>query len=373
MRHLATIREIQSIEPIKGKDRVELAHVDGWTCMISKADKFKAGDMCVFCEPDSVFPQEDRWEFLKKYNYRIKTQKFKDSDGNPIYSQGLVLPLSTLPEKISMKSNKKAFYLHVGDDVTALLGITQYEPPMDKEPVEPVNKKYPKWLMKYALFRKLLLPKKISGKFPDFVSKTDEERIQNCPNIVKDEDIDWIATEKLDGQSGTFAVKRHRHLFWSTYEFFVCSRNLRKPHPDSSSYWFVAKKYDIKKKLISYLKNRPELDWVAIQGECVGPNIQGNKYKLKEYDLYVFNFINSNRGRLDSEIASEIIGDMDMKFVPILGFFELVNKSVEDILRIANGQSHLADTIREGIVFRSDDGKKSFKAVSPEFLIKHNQ
>ena len=53
MRKLATIRVIQSINPIAGKDRVEMATVDGWTCMVSKADGFKPGDKCIFCEPDS--------------------------------------------------------------------------------------------------------------------------------------------------------------------------------------------------------------------------------------------------------------------------------------------------------------------------------
>src|SRR5574344_567955 len=118
MRKLATIRTVQSIEPIKGKDRVELAHVDGWTCMVSKADSFTVGSLCIFCEPDSVFPANDQWKFLEKYSYRIKTQKFKDADGNLVYSQGLVLPLSVLP-------NMEYKY---DEDVTSVLGITQYEP-----------------------------------------------------------------------------------------------------------------------------------------------------------------------------------------------------------------------------------------------------
>lgn len=367
MRKLATIRVIQSVEPIQGKDRVELAHVDGWTCMVSKADGFKAGSKCIFCEPDSVFPAIEQWAFLAKYKYRIKTQKFKDSLGVAVYSQGLVLPLTAL--KGYVKEHDDLF--KVGDDVTKALGITQYEETMDKEP-QTKKPKYYNFLMRFAIFRKLLLPKKVLGKFPDFIKKTDEERIQNCPNILKTDTV-WTATEKVDGQSGTFAVVRHRRLFKDKYEFIVCSRNFRLNRPDNSSYWSVAKKYDIKNKLIELMNGDVKCDWVAIQGECIAPNVQKNKYKVKEADLYVFNLIYPE-GRVSSLLGKQVIEDLGMKWVPIVcANIRIDNMSVEDILEYATGESKLVKGLREGIVFRSGDGKLSFKAVSPEFLIKHGE
>lgn len=51
----------------------------------------------------------------------------------------------------------------------------------------------------------------------------------------------------------------------------------------------------------------------------------------------------------------------------------LKGMSVAEVLEYATGKSQLHDTLREGIVFRSLDGKQSFKAVSPEFLMKHNE
>lgn len=369
MRKLATIRRVQSVEPIKGKDRVELAHVDGWTCMVSKADKFKEGSLCIFCEPDSVFPETEQWEFLKKYNYRIKTQRFRDSDNNVVYSQGLVLPL-TIPQMVGKTFSDSS----VGDDVTNILGITQYEPTMDKETTAAIKtKKYPRFLMKFSWFRKLVLPKKQEKGWPNFISKTDEERIQNCPSIVE-LDTKWVATEKIDGQSGTFAVVRHKKLFRDKFEFIVCSRNLRKWKDDGTSYWKVAKRYNIEKILTEYLKRRPELEWVAIQGECVDTNVQGNKYKVKEADLYIFNLINSKWGRFGSIEAHETLTSYGLKFVPIVNHsIDIKGMSVEDLLKYATGKSALVDGLREGIVFRSHDGKASFKAVSPEFLIKYNE
>lgn len=367
MRKLATIRVISEINPIKGKDRVEMATVDGWTCMVSKKDSFKKGDLCIFCEPDSVFPQTEQWDFLKKYNYRIKTQRFKDGDGVTIFSQGLVLPIEILPTNYNAS---------VGDDVTSLLNITQYEPPMDNDTEQTVSKS--NFLNRFKWYRKIT-KKKFSNKFPEFISKTDEERIQNIPNIIT-EDVVWTATEKVDGQSGTFALKRKPRRWWQFkdhYEFYVCSRNFRKPVKDSSSYWKCAEKYDIENILKSILEKRKDLEFVAFQGECIGPNIQGNKYAKKDYELKLFNIrIPGKRlGTLEAMDFAEIFGfNGKIEFVPVIyPRIEIKNLTVKDILGLSNGRSKLHKCNREGLVFRSQDGKLSFKAVSPMFLAANNE
>lgn len=362
MRKLATIRVIQSINPIAGKDRVEMATVDGWTCMVSKADGFTVGTKCIFCEPDSVFPATEQWEFLKKYNYRIKTQKFKDGNKQTIYSQGLVLPLSILPKVVN---------LEIGDDVTKELGITQWEDTMDREVTKDViSKKYPKWLMRFKWFRKLVTKKKTFKGFPSFISKTDEERVQNCYPLSQSEDM-WVATEKVDGQSGTFLIMKNKSLFGNKYEYHVYSRNYENNDPNSS-YNRVFEKYKLKevlKKLIEIY----DCDWVAIQGECIGPGIQKNKYKVKECDLFAFNLITPNGRYSTDDMVKELV-PLGIKCVPVLTHLSLIGKSCDEILNMANGKSELnKDSLREGIVFRSLDGKKSFKAVSPEFLAKNDE
>ena len=126
-----------------------------------------------------------------------------------VISQGICFPLSILPNK----------EYNIGDDVTDLIGITQYEPTMDKEEdnqsaVAANKKRYPKFLMKMAWFRKLVTPKKIPKGFPSFISKTDETRIQNAPYYAS-MDCKWVATEKIDGQSGTFTLQRvKKKRFW---------------------------------------------------------------------------------------------------------------------------------------------------------------
>lgn len=214
MRKLASIKQISDIVPIAGKDRIVLAAVDGWSVIVTKED-FHVGDKCVYVEIDSVLPEKPEFEFLRKKDFRIKTMKMAG-----VVSQGICFPLSILPPK--------AGGYELDEDVTEIIGVKQYERTMDKEPVQkeaaPV-KKYPRFLMRFAWFRKLVLPKKAYRGFPTFVSKTDETRIQNMPFILKDK-REWIATEKIDGQSGTFCLVRHKSKIpfkKDYYEYIVLS------------------------------------------------------------------------------------------------------------------------------------------------------
>lgn len=358
MRTLASIKEIKEIRDIEGKDKIGLATVDGWRVIVQK-DQFDVGGKCVYVEIDSVLPEKPEFEFLRSKNFRIRTMKMAG-----VVSQGICFPLSVLP---------KGDY-RVNQDVTELMGVKQYEPTMDIER-DGANKsasKYPfiRWLMRFNWYRQFVYKHDHrAGKgFPAFISKTDETRIQNMPFILEDKSP-FIVTEKLDGQSGTFALVQKKSIFGKKYEYIVCSRNLRLFAKDNSSYWRVSERYNIEeilKKLIG------DYEWVAIQGECVAPSVQGNKYGVSEPDLYVFNVIYPN-GRMGTLKASELCHDVGLKFVPIVLNNYTLPDTVEEMLKFAHGNSALGKTIREGVVVRSLDGKTSFKAVDPLFLIKYDE
>lgn len=91
MRHLATIREIASLRPIEGADRIEVAQVDGWECVVQKGE-FHVGEHIVYIEVDSIVPERPEFEFLRDRKFRVRTIKLRGQ-----VSQGLVLPLSILP------------------------------------------------------------------------------------------------------------------------------------------------------------------------------------------------------------------------------------------------------------------------------------
>lgn len=359
MRKLASVKTITDLHPIEGKDRLVLATVDGWHVIVRKGE-YEIGDQCVYVEIDSVLPEKPEFEFLRSKNFRIKTMKM-----GSVVSQGICFPMSILPPGH-----------YKGDqDVTELIGVTQYEATRDSDPPAPAAKpvrQYPKFLMRMKWFRKLVLPKNPREGFPSFLKKTDETRIQNIPFILQDKDTKWVATEKLDGQSGTFALLRHKPrfpLFKDKFEFIVCSRNNRLWAPDNSSYWSVAKKYNIEAALRSMIGDS---DWVAIQGECIGPKIQKNKYHVADFDLFVFNLLYP-WGRMRSTIAKNACNRFGLRFVPILETGITLPDTVDEVLAYAHGTSALYDTLREGIVFRSEDGEKSFKAVDPLFLIQYDE
>lgn len=357
MRKLASIKKIGALSPIEGRDRIELATIDGWSVIVKKGE-FQVGDSCVYIEIDSVLPEKPEFEFLRSRGFRIKTLRMAGC-----ISQGIVFPLTILPDGAYA----------IEDDVTELIGVTQYVPSMDREPLtKPESKlKYPRFLMRRKWFRKLVLRQKRNGEFPDFIPKTDEVRIQNIPNILADKSK-WIATEKIDGSSGSFVLKRRKTFlpfFKDRFEYIVCSRNIRLPQDDGSVYWRVSTKYDIKNKLRRLIGN---WEWVAIQGECIAPKIQGNKYKVSEPDLYVFNLLYPD-GRAGSVIAQKICEEQGLKFVPILQTEYTLPDTVQEVLDYAHGKSKIGDTFREGIVFRSEDGRRSFKAVDPLFLMKYDE
>lgn len=380
-RALAYVVTIDEIKPIEGYDRVEYARTNGWWVIIGKADNLHVGDKCVYFEVDSKVNSEDeRFAFLEKRNYKIKTQRMCK-----VISQGLLMPISAFPELGDADVNT---------DVTDKLKVTYAveEDNARKGKVDPnakyrsmtarhqkiFKKKWARWMMRRSWGRKVMFfffgKKKDNPRgFPSFVSKTDEERVENQPWRIGDGKT-YLATEKLDGTSCTYALERKGR---NKFEFYVCSRNVRQQdekqecYHDHNIYWDLAFKYNIEQHLKDFLNQFPQLKWVCIQGEGVG-SVQGNPLKLKEDDLYVFNFKDSESGRYNSIDGRSIIEKMGMKWVPILGEVQMPD-TMEELKALATGKSKVnPDVMREGIVYRSLDGSDSFKNVSREYLIKHN-
>lgn len=358
-RKLASIQRIIEITPIEGRDRIVLATVKGWKVIVKK-DEFKVGDLCVYVEIDSVLPEKPEFEFMRSKNFRVKTMKMAG-----VYSQGIVFPLYILPNMIDDHTVSYNQY-HEGDDVTAILGIKKYDEYAGEESVgvSKSKKKYNKFqLLWYKLFG---FPQRKKGGFTTLVSKTDETRIQNIPEalLIKEP---VIVTEKVDGMSCTVTIER---TFFGT-KFNVYSRNL-KVNKDNSAYWKVVEMYDLEDRM-GIMLNDLGVKWLAIQGEVAGPGIQKNPYGLKDVDFFVFNIITPT-GRWGTEEMAKWCYNYGLSVVPILDLQYTLPNTVEDMLEYATNKSILnPQVLREGVVVRSKDGQKSFKAVSPEYLIKHNK
>ena len=384
-RALAYTARCGKIEKIEGADNIELMSVLGWK-VITKIGEFHEGDLCVYFEIDSKLPEKEWSEFMASKKYKVKTMKLGKFK---VISQGLALPISAFDVEIPNEE---------GVDVTELLGVTYSVEEDNARKSNKVNKdkKYQsmaarnaklfkkkpfRWLMRREWGRKLLFvffgkkrdnPRDWPTHFPH-IHKTDEERCENLPWVLGYE-RPLMVTEKLDGTSCTYILEKKK----KGYEFYVLSRNVRQAdenqecYHDHNIYWDLAFKYDIEKCLKAYLNKNPDLTYVCIQGEGVG-SVQGNPLKLKEDDLYVFNFIDSQRGRFDSVNGKMIVESMGMKWVPILDTNYMMPTDMEEFKQFATAKSVVnPNVMREGIVLRDPTNDFSFKNVSREYLLKHN-
>jgi len=398
-RELAYVGIIDGIEPILGYDRVEHAIVGGWRVIVQKG-QFNVGDPAIYFEIDSRVPSDKEcFAFLEKRHYKVKTLKMCKT-----LSQGLLMHAEDFGWHIGLNCGVMMIYdgeewhnpLDESRFLTKQLGVTYADeednqrkaPTVDKykkmaaRHPEIFKKSWAKWMMKHNFGRKVMFfffgkKKDKKNGWPSWVQKTDEERVQNMPWILND-DGDWIATEKIDGTSTTFSMKRGKFRHKS---FYVCSRNVcfgeesKECYYDTNVYWEMAKQYDMFKVLSNLLAAYPNEEWITIQGETFGDGIQRRDYSLcGEHDFLAFNLIFSSRGRVGTLEMIDILDPYGIECVPVLNCKMKINQfeNVDAILTYAEGKSCLDNLPREGIVFRSTDGSKSFKAVSNSFLLKYH-
>jgi RNA ligase (TIGR02306 family) len=351
MRKLASIRRISEIKPIDGADAIEAVRVDGWW-VVSKKGEFKVDDMCVYFEVDSFLPVRPEFEFLRKAcfrstrhlgdGFRLKTIKLRGQ-----ISQGLVLPLDTIAtldgrfyQWYLPNASDSNDYLKEGDDVTEFLGVQKWELPLSPQ-----------------------LAGKAKGNFPSFLKKTDQERIQNCYGQMQRDHSNKLfeATLKLDGSSMTVYLKDG--------VFGVCSRNLDLQETEDNTFWKVARKNKFEEMLRAYGKN------VAIQGELMGPGIQGNRENLPDHEFFLFDVWDIDRHeyytvmeRLDFVEDCRDLG-FTIRVVPYLGLHAIMTHTLDGILAMSEVES-ISHPVAEGVVYRSyEDGSVSFKAINNKFLL----
>lgn len=418
VRELAYLVKVDSISNIPDYDRIELAHIGGWTCVVGK-DEMKAGDIAVYFEIDSqlpdVMPFSDM-EFLRSKHFKIKSQRMCKG---AVISQGLLMHVSSFGwEQVGdtvINTAKAGVVYRLDDDtrfVTQELGVTYAvaEDNFRKGPGRNKEAKYTfmcarhknlakqgwwRWLMKRDWGKKLLFV--FFGKkndkpsdWPYWVVKTDEERIQNMPWILKEDPMpQWYVTEKIDGTSTTFTMRQAKP---KKRKMLVCSRNVVYDKPEKNDmnfykdtegnvYLEMAEKYNVEKALNFILDLTPELEYITIQGETYGGNIQKRNYG-PEHRLAIFNVIYKKKDadpvRLNpEEMIAYINGinkdcDLNLECVPFLDVVNNLPAECDDMIACAHGESKIDGGMREGLVFRSVDGVRSFKAVDNEYLLKYH-
>lgn len=368
-RKLASVQKVKAIKPIEGADRIEIVQVLNWNC-VAKKGEYQVGDKVIYFEIDSLLPDIPMLEWLKgsswsqKLNkYKISTHKFRGQ-----ISQGLVIPIKDLKELYNQinDNNGIAYPINImapteGDDLTELLNIEKYEPPVSNGALgEVINHEW-------------------------YVPKTDEERIQVCaedilPEYMKSEQGDWYASVKLDGCSCTAGLFEDMFLIGGRNQWFK----------GPNMYTETVKKYgDLEEKCKKYFEETGK--YVVFQGELCGPGIQSNRLGLKEKEWFIFNVFTSDTGKMDSYTKCDLLQLLNLcehfglQHVPLIPFeakFDFkattdIDETVENLLSYVDNikyRTYFEDAspsqIAEGAVFRKNDMTYSFKVVSNKFLLK---
>jgi len=337
-RKLASIVKVNNIYPIEDADKIVLVEINGWKC-IAKKDEFNIGDLAIYFSIDSIPDMLDpNTSFIKDKGGRIKTIKMRG-----VISQGLLAPLSWLVSR-----GFDIYGIKEDDDVTMQMGVTKYIHPEELGQYDGSNVSS-------------------SKKFPPYVPKTDEPRIQDKPKFFENlKDRRIVITRKEDGSSCTF--------IFNNGKFEMCSRNfvLEENSDASKMYAFINNKFDIEKKMTDCKLN------IAIQGEMIGPKINGNRLNLAEFDFRVFNVYNIDKQKymLHSDICN-ICTMLGLHMVPEIynGEANKLELSVDYFLNLAQQQEYTKGKLAEGIVIKTDDElgpRISFKVISNGYLLKHN-
>ena len=346
MRKLASIQMIWKIEPIEGADRIELAHVLGWNCVVNKG-QFREKDLAVYFEVDSYLPIREEFEFLRKNCYKntnvmgegfkLRTQTFRKQ-----ISQGLLLPISLFPD-IGNDFNK-------GDDVTDILKVREWQ-----------------------IEQKATSSGNIKSSLPYFIPHTDETRIQAEPNLLNEfKDLEYYISTKMDGSSHSVGVDEQGiHVTGHNYEYF---------DDDSSDFYKYLHEHNYVDSIISYHKEHG-YDTFVIQGEFCAPDIQKNRLRLIKPQWFVFTiYIDGKRIGLDEMIR--ICQQLKLDMVPIeeRGFsLPEIYPTVDSLLERAKGEYPKGGR-KEGIVIRPCipiycrliSASLSMKAINNEYLLKND-
>jgi len=364
-RKLASIEKIISLEPIKGKDRIELATILGWHCIVGK-EEFKVGDYVVYCQYDTLLPIKPEFEFLRNrcYSKKFDGMRIRNMKMAGVYSEGIVFKVKDIKDLDALSEKQ----LYEGKDVSEIIGVQKY----DIESLEEVEKakvsRNPiiKYLMRYKWFRKWIGNRKPKYGYPEGVHKANETNIQVIFNRLKDKDLLYYKSEKLEGQACTYLVTNKGR-------FMVFSHNVGLPK-SNNNWWRIAEKFNIERKIKNFMKLY-DVNEMYIGGEIIGPGIQRNIYGLNDLDMYIYNIISLDNNRVENKIFG--LNDMrlfcnvtGLKMVPVLEENVKLLESSDAILEDCEGESIFNSSVkglREGIIWRSNCGKYGFKAKSKKY------
>ena len=345
-----TVEEIGRVWKHENADLLEMASLEGkaYDFVVGKG-QFTAGDSVVYFPVDSVLPEgicsslNLTGKLAGRDKNRVKTVRLR---GN--ISQGVVCSPDQLAPAIPNDMQLKR-----GADLTELLGVTKYDPPVI--PSHWGNLK----------------------PLPMYVQAYDIESAQNFTDIAEMlMDIPCYISEKLEGSHWSATL-------YADGDVAVCQRNYRIiPVEGGEHDWHkVLRTQGLDETLRNMLdmlsKNQP-IQAITLRGEILGPGIQSNIYNLKHHNVRIFD-IEVNQEAIEAAQFLEWTAAYGIEIVPVLGINVTLREWLngQTLKAASNGTSALAERLREGVVIKPmqeqrDEriGRVFLKQRSPEYLAK---
>lgn len=347
---LATLERVVAVEPHPNADKLDIIRILGYDAIVGR-NQYKAGDLVVFIQPDSILPTDKEWcQDLLRYTSkgRIRSVRLRGE-----WSMGLVVSWADS----GLFGKMDAHY--EGSDVSDLLGVTKYEPPLPKNT-------------------------QARGGLPYDIPKTDEERWQNIRKIDDFMGKDVDVTLKIDGSSASFYCilpGHHPAYKGSSPGAGICSRSLELKTgideagiPYNSKWHEAERRYNILQKLRTYCVDHGVS--LVLRGEIFGEGIQGfahNPHAQGSVDFAAFSVYNITEGRYerinDDHYVMEVAPLLGVPTVPLLESGALDGAHLTPEL-IAKYDHQLKSLEANGVVYNRFEGvvcnfnDSSFKIIN---------
>jgi RNA ligase (TIGR02306 family) len=328
-----TVHRLQTA-PHPSADRLQIGSIVGQEYQFIVGLDRQPGDLGAYIPEASILPDALIEEMgIRQYLVGKEKNRVKATRLRGVLSQGLWYPLN-------------AFY-EEGEDVTASLGITKWEPPV------------PQQLQGIARARPV-------GPERDFWVDFDVENIKHYPDLF------------IPGEPVSITEKLHGTLLFASLidgEEVVTSkglahRNLVIEPSDDNLYWKTARAYGLFDALRALGEN------AILFGEIIGVQdlkygLSGGAVSFRAFDLY------TGRGFADVADFALFCRAHSLPTVPVLfeGPFDR-----ETVDACTTGTSTIAGHLREGCVIRPlierrdpAIGRVILKSVSPDYLLRKGE
>jgi RNA ligase (TIGR02306 family) len=305
-------------------DALSIVEVFGSPVVI-RTESYTPGQKVAYVPVDSVVPLESPlFDFLKDPNKPSRTHaRIKAKKLRGVYSEGMLVPADPTWE--------------IGQDVAGTLGIAKYEEP---EQIGTGGQ---------------------AERDPGFMPIYDVESYRKWSKRALVDGEFVVVTEKLHGSNGRFCFKEGR--------LWVASHKQVKAEDPTNLWWKVAAQENLAEKLA-------KIPGIVLYAEVYG-SVQDLKYDAKpgQIMLAAFDLYDSDQRRfLDWNEFQRITSELQILTVPVLYAGAYIPHEIEPL---RNGQSTIANNMREGIVIkpafeREHDrlGRVCLKLVGEDYMLR---